>query len=1491
MNTTRSLLFFLATVFLSCTAYPKKDRLIPFHFIDADLTTVIKTIAQQQKINILLPQGTDALNQKVTINFQNKIPASKALDYLDSYLELAGYARIPYLDGFKIVKSDASAREILPLYINTPPQQLPSQDQRIRAIYYLAKIKVPDNIQAQDPVAIILQDMLSNNKSVIFDTKSNGIIIEDTASAISSAMTIILELDETGIAPTVETITLHNISAEITAQLLKTQLLVMQGQPQSNGYFNASTRVIADNRTNSLILMGQAPALNRIKDFIQEIDVPTDSGESLLHFYDLEYLDAEKFAPVLQRIASNSDPAQSTQATAASPTRFFEGVIVVAEISQTAAPVTSTAAASTDTALKGTVFTGGNNLIIAARNKDWAKIQALIKDLDKPEPQVIIEMLIVDIDISKTNLFAMQIRNPSGLNLPPGVNFQVPNITGIIYPNSSAPASLATDLFSTEMTAAGFPNGQNQLIMSFNDPAGTGIWGVLDIIDKNNEVKVLSRPHMVLLNHKKGETTVSDIRRSAGDSAIGLGTATVSKQVDVEAALTVSITPHISSADQVTLNLLVTVDSFESADPTDQSRNTRKLTSNTKLSNGQVLVCGGLIQDNTQTQTLETPLLGKIPILGRLFRSDRTIVEKKDLTIFVAATVVEPKNRNGINQYTRDAVKSSDKLINEYTLFSGLKDPVTQLFFTNTSTLEQASVDGYCSQSPIMNKQFVAPAQKNKNATTQSTTPEIPGAQEPQVALPAVLNLQKLLVRNEPLKTQAAAKPTIEQLKLTPTKLATPAPQAQELIDFNFDNKELASIINDFAARQKINIIFPQGPDALTQKITFKLAYKIPFAQAEQFLNTFLEMSGYSKVPSANGFKIIKNSTNSGRETLPLFINIAPDKLPKSEKRIRVIYYLENLKVPATPGQDQLSMILEDMLTINRSYIFDTQSNGIIIADTANAISSVMHLILDLDKSGTPPSIQVVPVFNAPADTIAQLIKTQILIAPTPTQTPNEAQRTAGYYFNPTTRILTDGRTNRIILLGQEPALNRIHELIESLDQPADSGNSLLHYYDLQYLDATDFAPVLQKLVASPSSGVGQSTQGTTNKPLFTGVIVIPEGNKSVIDQAKAADTSFANINNRLVITAQHNDWIIIETLLNKLDKPERQVIIESMIVNLETGLLTSLQLGSQIRNPSGLGLPPGVNFQTTDVYGRAVLTDPAIASPNTLAADLAPAGAIANSIGEGGPFVATLNDPAGTGIWGVLTGDCHIEPLVIISLPFLTTANHKKASIESSNIQRYEVFGAAVNSAITVNYVDQTSSIKLEVTPHINSENLITLQLAAELSEFVVRQTITGQPSQKLRKIGTQARITNGSILAFGGFPKMTDTVFEYKTPILSSIPLFGWLFKRKGKQPYISQLIFFLKPTIVEPTRRNGLHLFTKDMLAKCADTNIDLDNPHDPITQLFFKPLANKGSVATDIFLSEAEGNFVKEKINRSKIIRSTPINSNSILPLRQIHCLRK
>jgi general secretion pathway protein D len=691
----------------------QKELRIRIDFENEDLTNIIDLYAEKTGKNIILPQGPLALNQKVTFSLPEKVPLKTAENYIRTFVELAGYTMRTTSDTIEIVKLDQnSTRSPLPLFINVAPEQLPP-NQLIRAIYYLANLKVPENVQGADPLTLVLRDVLSQNAQFSYDPKSNGIIIADNSSAIGAAMATILGLDASGSPDTVITVPLYNAVAQTVADLIKAS--IVGTTPDTKGairtdvkseagiYFASNTRVVADNRRNAIILMGKESAVSRLRDFIREyLDAPQDSGKSILHSYDLQYLDAEEFAKVLQDIVAARGIGGQSQKDISGPTQFFEGVKVIPEVPR-AVQAAKNVGASTD---GGTVFRGGNRLIIAARKKDWIRIKALIEQLDKPQRQVIIEVMIVDLTLTDNKILASQTRTPSGLGFPKGFEFQSAQIIGPILDNTATtPATtLNADLLRILLgnppdtslaarTSSGADTGS--LIISLNDPNGSGVWSVIKLLDKYVETKILSHPFLVTLNNVHAEETLTTIRRARGDQSVGEGAVSTIRQKDFEAKLKVSVTPRVSSLERVNMEVLVDIEDFTSPNIEDFTRVTRRVQTNANLSTGQMLVLGGLSILREQEGASGTPILKDIPFFGWLFKNNNRILTRTNLGIFIAPTVIEPKLRQGQRLYTEDKVARGRSNVDESKIFRDYHDPITRWFFIQDGQQGEVFINEY----------------------------------------------------------------------------------------------------------------------------------------------------------------------------------------------------------------------------------------------------------------------------------------------------------------------------------------------------------------------------------------------------------------------------------------------------------------------------------------------------------------------------------------------------------------------------------------------------------------------------------------------------------------------------------------------------------------------------------------------------------------------------------------------------------------------------
>jgi general secretion pathway protein D len=697
----------------------KRERRIRFNFVNEDLTKIINLVASKLHRNVILPQGALAIVQKVTFKHPQKISLKEAEKYLALFLDLAGYSMHPQGNYYVIVKNEQITREPLPLYINISPEELPRSDERIRTVYYLANLKVPEAQQGPlqaDPLIILLRESLSPTASFVFDTKSNGLIITDKASNIAAVMKIILELDSFGSKEVIEILPLYNSSARLIAEMLNKQILAIDAnrtmirtdiRSDGGNYFSSNVRIVSYDEANKLIIIGRETAVNRIIEFVREyMDAPQPSGKSILHAVDLQYLDADEFAKVLQKVvAPRGTGTGQAQKDISGPTIFFEGVRIVPETHK-AAEAAKTIEGGAEVLSEGSIIRGGNRLIIAARERDWKYIKSLIEDLDKPQRQVIIEVMIADITLMNQNLLGGQVRNPSFIKLPNGINFQAAHLAGPITNETSTepPTTIASDLLriliGSETSIAnfltspgtGFPGS---LIISFNDTNGSGIWGLLQILQEQTTVKVLSHPYLVTLNNFRAQEVVSEIRRVRGDQSVGEGGISSARQEDVEAALKVAITPRISSIDRLNLQITINIEQFTSTDQANANRATRMLQTNTNLTTGQVLVLGGLTQLQEKENETETPILGRIPLIGWFFRNTLKTVTKSNLAVFISPTIVEPKLREGQKRYTNDKVKDAYQTMETGLIFDNLRDPITRWFFTPQTDADIQLTDEY----------------------------------------------------------------------------------------------------------------------------------------------------------------------------------------------------------------------------------------------------------------------------------------------------------------------------------------------------------------------------------------------------------------------------------------------------------------------------------------------------------------------------------------------------------------------------------------------------------------------------------------------------------------------------------------------------------------------------------------------------------------------------------------------------------------------------
>ncbi len=665
---------------------------------EENLHSLLEKIARIEKLNIIFPIGNDQVNQKINFGKKQRLPISTLKRYVETLLRLSGYALSSSPSALLIQKVNEIniTRRTLPLFVNIAPEKLPNEDSDIRAIYFLSNFKIPPSADSNEPINLLIRDTLGVQSSYFYDPKTNSIILTGSSRNIAATMNLVLKLDETGSPEKIEEVRVVNAPAKLFAQIINEQLIAATRDVHSirptiktheDLYFAPNTRVFANKERNSLIIIGQESSIRRIKKLVQEhLDRQPDSGNSILHVYELQYLDAKDFAPTLSLIVK-SNQTQSKKDTSG-PAQSFDEVIVVGEETQAQG-----SGGGRSAKLKSGLTIGGNRLIIACLNKDWPYIKALIEQLDKPQLQIAVQVLIADLTFIGRKEIKAHMRNPLDLAqnhlLPNNFSFQSAQLssvlTGPATPSSSL-LTLATDLLKltasdrSDMAIAETTGSTNygSMIISFADKTNNSIWGVLKLLDRWIDSKIVTQIIITVKNNEETTSSNTVIKRKEGTSD-GRTINTTIPIKDFEATTSVTIKPRISSIDRLSLQISAQVEAF-----TDKfNRKTQNIETSASINSGDILVLGGLAKINDSESNTQWPLLGSIPIIGNLFKGNSQSREKSNLAIFIHPTIIDPKLRSGFNQLTNELIEEGKNIIKSGELFSSIKDPVTMLYFSN----------------------------------------------------------------------------------------------------------------------------------------------------------------------------------------------------------------------------------------------------------------------------------------------------------------------------------------------------------------------------------------------------------------------------------------------------------------------------------------------------------------------------------------------------------------------------------------------------------------------------------------------------------------------------------------------------------------------------------------------------------------------------------------------------------------------------------------
>jgi general secretion pathway protein D len=559
----------------------KQDQ-ITLNFADADISTVIEAVSKFTGQNFIVDPRVKG---KVTIISQRPMNADQVYQVFLSVLKVHGFAAIPGPDVVKIVP-DVNAKQDA---IDTLGGA--SRDRGDALITQIIEVKHVDANQ----LVPILRPLVPQRGHLAAVPSSNVIIIADTASNIERLTAIIHRID-TVTSDDIEVIPLQHASATEVTRIL-TQLDSADAKAGGN-----KTKLVADDRTNSILISGDKTKRLQLRALIANLDTPLEIGGNT-HVVYLRNAVAKDLVPVLtgvsQTVAKGKPGAASTTSS---------NVVIQAD-------------------------EGTNSLVISAPPEVYRSLKVVISQLDVRRAQVMVEGIIAEVSTDKSRELGVQwaVDGRNAGNAVGLVNFTLGTpITA--YANLSSPPN---------------PVGFN---VGFGDFTGTTkIAALLSMLAGDSHTNILSTPTLVTLDNEEAQIVVGqNVPFVTGSYANTGGGTTPSNPFNTiqrqDVGLTLKIKPQINEGDSIKMDVTQEVSSIApSSAASDIITNKRSIKTSVLVDDGQIVVLGGLIKDDLTQSEQKVPGLGDIPLLGWLFRYEKTEKVKTNLMVFLHPVILKDK--------------------------------------------------------------------------------------------------------------------------------------------------------------------------------------------------------------------------------------------------------------------------------------------------------------------------------------------------------------------------------------------------------------------------------------------------------------------------------------------------------------------------------------------------------------------------------------------------------------------------------------------------------------------------------------------------------------------------------------------------------------------------------------------------------------------------------------------------------------------------------
>ncbi|MDP2769297.1 MAG: type II secretion system secretin GspD [Giesbergeria sp.] len=634
-----------------------------------------------------------------------------------------------------------------------------------------------------------------------------------------------------------------------------------------------------------------------------------------------------------------------------------------------------------------------------------------------------------------------------------------------------------------------------------------------------------------------------------------------------------------------------------------------------------------------------------------------------------------------------------------------------------------------------------------------------------------------------------------------------------EPVTLNFANAEIEAVARTMATITGRNVVVDPRVRGQINLVTERAV--LPAAAFQQFLAA-LRLQGFTVVEAAGLYKVVPEA-DAKLQGGSVSVAKAGSAGPAGGQIVTQIFRLNY------ENASNLVPVLRPLISPNNTINANPGTNALVITDYADNLQRLGKIIAAMDVSNAS-DVEIIPLKHAIATDLAPLVARLIDAGATPGAAAAPGQTDTSFK----TTLLAEPHSNALILRAANPArLAQVRVLVNKLDQPPAPGSSAasgnIHVVYLKNADATKLAATLRAAM-SAGTGNAQASAGSSVAPASSA----PTGGLSAMGSSGGsssaaagsglgAGASSANTSsnqpstggqiqadpstNSLIITAPEPQYRQLRNVIDKLDGRRAQVLVESLIVEVNTNKLAEFGIQWQ-----------GVLGKQGDGTVGVIGTNSGAAGANILGLTTALASGSATAIGTG---VASLSGGLNLALAPRINGQYYLGALAnflqnsgdanVLSTPNLMTLDNEEARIVIGNNVPF-VTGSYANStgSSTVNPFTTVErkdvGLMLRVRPQINENGTVKMAIYQEVSK-IDGNTLkdANGPTTSKRAIESNVLVEDGSIIVLGGLLEDSYSQAEDKVPVMGDIPLLGALFRSENRSRKKTNLMVFLRPVVV--------------------------------------------------------------------------------------------